>query len=162
MNVEIKKILCPTDFSENAEHALKYALTLAAMTKAEVELLRVVEPIAYPQAYEPYDTQFNAAELAMEIEAAMKKELDERVAVLKEELPNVTGRLTTGNPFLEIIQAAKDGGADLIVMGTHGRTGLAHVLMGSVAAKVVRKAACPVLTVKHPEHEFVMPGTDKG
>ncbi len=156
--IKIKKILCPTDFSENAEYALKYALALAAMTKAEVELVRVVEPIAYPQAYEPFDTQFNAAELAMEIEAAMKKELDERVAALKKELPSVTGRLATGSPFLEIIQTARDWGADLIVMGTHGRTGLAHVLMGSVAEKVVRKAPCPVLTVKHPEYKFVMPG----
>lgn len=162
MDIQIKKILCPTDFSENAEFALKYALAIAAMTKAEVELLRVVEPIAYPQAYEPFDTQFNAAELAMEIEAAMKKELDERVASLKQKHPNVSSRLATGNPFLEIIQAARDGDADLIVMGTHGRTGLAHVLMGSVAEKVVRKSPCPVLTVKHPEHRFVMPGTDEG
>jgi nucleotide-binding universal stress UspA family protein len=162
MDIQIKKILCPTDFSENAEFALKYALAIAAMTKAAVELLRVVEPIAYPQAYEPFDTQFNAAELAMEIEAAMKKELDERVASLKQEHPNASGRLATGNPFLEIIQAAQDMDADLIVMGTHGRTGLAHVFMGSVAEKVVRKSPCPVLTVKHPEHKFVMPGTDEG
>jgi nucleotide-binding universal stress UspA family protein len=67
----------------------------------------------------------------------------------------VTGKLVTGNTFLEIIQAARDGGVELIIMGTHGRTGLAHVLIGSVAEKVVREAPCPVLTVKHPEHEFV-------
>ena len=125
MEIEIKKVLCPTDFSENAEFALKYALALASMTNAEVELLRVVEPIAYPQAYEPFDTQFNAAELAMEIEAAMKKELEERVAALKEEHPNVTGRLTTGNPFLEIIQTARDdtgSGCRRLSLGTTSRT----------------------------------------
>ena len=65
--------------------------------------------------------------------------------------------LVTGSPFLQVVRMARKEGVDLIVMGTHGRTGLAHVLMGSVAEKVVRKAPCPVLTVKHPEHEFVMP-----
>ena len=60
-------------------------------------------------------------------------------------------------PFTEIIRFAKDKDIDLIVMGTHGHTGLAHVLLGSVAEKVVRKAPCPVLTVRHPEHEFVHP-----
>jgi len=62
-----------------------------------------------------------------------------------------------GSPFLEIIRYAKDHDIDLIVMGTHGRGPIAHMLMGSVAEKVVRRAPCPVLTVKHPEHKFVMP-----
>jgi nucleotide-binding universal stress UspA family protein len=62
-----------------------------------------------------------------------------------------------GKPFVEIIHAARADNVDLIVIGTHGRTGLAHALMGSVAEKVVRKASCPVLTIKHPEHEFLMP-----
>ncbi len=66
-------------------------------------------------------------------------------------------QLSEGKAFLEIITVAKEHAVDLIVMGTHGRTGLAHVLMGSTAEKVVRMAPCPVLTVKHPEHEFVMP-----
>ena len=60
-----------------------------------------------------------------------------------------------GTPFYEIIQFAKENDIDLIVMGTHGHSGLAHVLLGSVTEKVVRKAPCPVLTVRHPEHEFV-------
>jgi nucleotide-binding universal stress UspA family protein len=62
-----------------------------------------------------------------------------------------------GTPFYEIIQFAKEKDIDLIVMGTHGHTGLVHVLMGSVTEKVVRKSPCPVLTVRHPEHEFVHP-----
>ena len=65
--------------------------------------------------------------------------------------------LRKGSPFLEIVRYAKDKNIDLIVLGTHGRSGLSHVLLGSVAERVVRKAPCPVLTVRHPEHEFVMP-----
>jgi nucleotide-binding universal stress UspA family protein len=63
----------------------------------------------------------------------------------------------SGTPALAIVTYAKDANLDLIVMGTHGRGGMAHVLMGSVAEKVVRTAPCPVLTVRHPEHEFVLP-----
>jgi len=62
-----------------------------------------------------------------------------------------------GSPFVEIVRYAKDRDIDLIVMGTHGRGPIAHMLLGSVAEQVVRKAPCPVLTVRHPEHEFVMP-----
>jgi nucleotide-binding universal stress UspA family protein len=62
-----------------------------------------------------------------------------------------------GVPFVEIIRYARESGMDLIVMGAHGRTGLGHLLIGSVTERVVRKSSCPVLTVKHPEHEFVMP-----
>ena len=65
--------------------------------------------------------------------------------------------MNIGHPSLEIIRYAKDHEIDIIVMGTHGRTGVGHMLMGSVAEKVVRKAPCPVLTVRHPDHEFVMP-----
>jgi len=156
MKIEINKILCPIDFSENSEHALKYALTLAILTKADLQLLHVVEPIlAYPQPAQLFEPVLNEVELTMKMEAAFHKQLDERVATLKKDHPKVTGKLVTGNTFLEIIQAARDGGVELIIMGTHGRTGLAHVLMGSVAEKVVREAPCPVLTVKHPEHEFV-------
>jgi nucleotide-binding universal stress UspA family protein len=65
--------------------------------------------------------------------------------------------LKVGSPFLEIIHAAQTDGADLIVMGTHGRTGIAHVLMGSVAERVVQKAHCPVLTIRHPDRKFKHP-----
>ena len=65
--------------------------------------------------------------------------------------------LLTGSPFLEIIQYAKENNVDLIVMGTHGHSGLVHVLLGSVTERVVRKAPCPVLTIRHPEHEFIHP-----
>lgn len=70
---------------------------------------------------------------------------------------NVVPEVAEGTPFEEIVRFARDKDIDLIVMGTHGHTGLAHLFLGSVAEKVVRRAPCPVLTVRHPEHEFVHP-----
>jgi nucleotide-binding universal stress UspA family protein len=156
MSIVVKKILCPTDFSENSEHAMKYALALATLSQAQLELFHVVEPIAYPQSTELFEPVLDEVELTMKMEAAYQKQLEDQVVALKDDYPKITGKLVTGNTFLEIIQAARDD-VDMIVMGTHGRTGLAHVLIGSVAEKVVREAPCPVLTVKHPEHEFVKP-----
>ena len=157
MSIVLKKILCPTDFSENSEHAMKYALALATLSQAQLELLHVVEPISYPQSTELFEPVLDEVEITMKMEAAFQKQLEDQVIALKEEYPKITGRLVTGNTFLEILQAARDDDVDMIVMGTHGRTGLAHVLIGSVAERVVREAPCPVLTVKHPEHEFIKP-----
>ena len=157
MKIELKKILCPTDFSENSEHALKYALMLAALSQAELILLHAVEPLIYPQSSELFEPIVDEVALTMKMEAAFQKQLEEQVENLKDQYSKITGKLVTGNTFLEIIQAARDEQADMIVMGTHGRTGMAHVLIGSVAEKVVREAPCPVLTVKHPKHEFVQP-----
>lgn len=95
-------------------------------------------------------------------------DIDELVDACRERLDRAVGEIATdglqvqplvlnGVPFVEIVRCARDREADLIVLGTHGRSGLAHLLIGSVAERVVRKAPCPVLTVKHPEHEFVMP-----
>ena len=155
MKIEISKILCPTDFSENSEHALKYALTIAILTNAELQLLHVIEPIVYPQPTQLFEPMVDEVQLTMKMQEAFQGRLDEMVASLKNEHQMVTGKLVTGNAFLEIMRAARDGHGELIVMGTHGRTGLAHVLIGSVAEKVVREAPCPVLTVKHPEHKFI-------
>ncbi len=155
MSIELTNILCPTDFSENSQHATKFALALAALSQANLQLFHVVEPITYPQSTELFEPVLNEVELTMKMEAAFQKQLEDQVVALREEYPNVSGKLVTGNTFLKIIQAARDEAVDLIVMGTHGRTGLAHVLIGSVAERVVREAPCPVLTVKHPEHEFV-------
>ena len=157
MSIELKKILCPTDFSENSEHAMKYALTLATLSQAKLLLFHVVEPLTYPQSTEFFEPVLDEVDLTMKMEAAFQKQLEDQVAALKDEYPKISGKLVTGNTFLEIIQTARDEGVDIIVMGTHGRTGLAHVLIGSVAERVVREAPCPVLTVKHPEHEFVKP-----
>ena len=85
------------------------------------------------------------------------RELDLTTARLRDGGLKSRGLLKVGAPFLEIINAVHGEGADLIVLGTHGRSGLAHVLMGSVAERVVRKAHCPVLTIRHPDRTFKHP-----
>lgn len=155
MEIAIRRILCPVDFSESADHALRYALAFATAYDAELRLLYVVElPFlpAYSTTMAP-DLSLPIERLKQESQAA----LDEVVRASKELHPRVAGQLVVGTPFIEIIKAAREGKIDLIVVGSHGKSGLQHMLIGSVAEKVVRKSPCPVLTVKHPEHEFVMP-----
>jgi len=156
MDIEIKKILCPVDFSKSSDHALRYALAFGQAHHAELVLVHVmdyaaVDVLDYPSAFE-FSTQIN--EKMREIAG---ERLQQLAAATQGEYAKVSSRLATGTPFLEIVSLAREERVDLIVMGTHGRSGLAHVFMGSVAEKVVRKAPCPVLTVKHPEHEFVKP-----
>ncbi len=156
MDIQIEKILCPVDFSENSEHALQYAVAFAQVHQAELVLVHVMDYAAidvldYPSAFE-FSAQINE-----KMQEIAEERLSQLTETKKGEYANVSSRLGTGTPFVEIVSLARDEKIDLIVMGTHGRSGLAHVFMGSVAEKVVRKAPCPVLTVKHPEHEFVKP-----
>jgi nucleotide-binding universal stress UspA family protein len=155
MEIQIKRILCPVDFSDSSDYALRYALAFASAYDADLEVMHVVElPFMPPYAASTAPDLTLAVERIKEESQKMLDRLAERSRALG---LRVASRLVMGAPFVEIINAARAGTADLIVMGTHGRTGLRHVLIGSVAEKVVRKAPCPVLTVKHPEHEFVMP-----
>ncbi len=156
MKVVIKKILCPIDFSANSTHALDYAVALAVANAAELRLLHVVQIpwTAFPT--DPMLPQFSS-EVMEDYSASCKRQLDEVKETVRAGYARVTSEMCTGTPFVEIIRTAREQASDLIVIGTHGRTGLAHVMMGSVAEKVVRKAPCPVLSVKSPEHEFVMP-----
>lgn len=157
MKVNIRKIMCPIDFSENSEHAMHYGIALAAAHEAELHLLHVTEPPIYPLSTDYFGPQFDSIEIIKDLEAISRKRMQESIETAKEDYATVIGKVVAGTPFVEIIRVAREDRADLIVLGTHGRTGLAHVMIGSVAEKVVRKAPCPVLTVKHPEHEFIMP-----
>jgi len=143
--MKIRRILHPTDFSENAAAAWPYALHMAEQLGARVLLLHVT-----PGPY-PVPETFLSAEQWREIFAAHRREAEVQLGALASTAPEVKAEIlvTRGVPFLEIVRVAAERKADLIVMGTHGRTGLAHALMGSVAEKVVRMAACPVLTVRH-------------
>lgn len=153
MEIVIRKILCPVDFSESSSHALLYARAFASAHDATLKLLHVIEE---PTCFASDDVLYDAESISR-LKTACEDELQAVVSQVKTEHEDVSCELSIGQPFSEIVRCARADDVDLIVMGTHGRTGLAHVLIGSVAERVVRKAPCPVLTVKHPEHEFVMP-----
>jgi nucleotide-binding universal stress UspA family protein len=156
MKVQVRKILCPIDFSDNSDHAMRYAVALSQTFGAELTLLHVVAPVV---AAMPGETALPDT-LQADIDAlatACQERLQQTVGALAADGLDAQSKVVSGVPFIEIIRFARDTEMDLIVMGTHGRSGLGHLLIGSVAERVVRKATCPVLTVKHPEHEFVMP-----
>ena len=147
-----KTVLVATDFSECAEQALDYAVALAGKLDAKIHLLNA---IGIPAMGIP---EVGVAVTNTLIESTVRThhaELD-KLAIRRASV-NIETVLRTGDARDVIIDVAREVGADLIVMGTHGRGPVAHMLMGSVAEKVVRKAPCPVLTVRHPEHEFIMP-----
>jgi nucleotide-binding universal stress UspA family protein len=155
--IQLKKILFPTDFSDLSRHALKYALSFAKAYEAELHVMHVVdEAYQYWMAMGP--SSLPVGPLPDELLDLSKRELTRFVEEhLSEAGVSVVSEAIVGRPFVEIISYAKDRNVDLIVLGTHGRSGLRHVLLGSVAERVVRKAPCPVLTIRHPEHDFVMP-----
>jgi nucleotide-binding universal stress UspA family protein len=152
----LKTVLVPTDFSEPSESALRYGKAMAEAFGASLHVVHVMEDLlAHAWAAEVYVASM--PQLRDEIE----KESRQRLAALLTDAERAALRAETallaGNPFLEIIRYAKARGVDLIVMGTHGRGPIAHMLLGSVAEKVVRKSPCPVLTVREAQHESVMP-----
>jgi nucleotide-binding universal stress UspA family protein len=154
--IRLQKILFPTDFSSNASAAQDYACAFAEQFGAELHVLYVLQDMSLVMP-EP-GTMFaipasNIEEVRASAEQALAQVLD--AAWCKGR--RVTRTTRDGAPFVEIIRYAAENQIDLIVMGTHGRAGLPHVLLGSVAERVVRKAGCPVLTVRPSDHKFVMP-----
>lgn len=151
--IQLKRILVPTDFSEYSDKAVLYGCELAAKFGAELHVLHSVElvPITYGEG--AYFTPETQSELTKDAAFRLGQIPD---AEWREKL-TVVHTTTEGHPFVQIVRYAKDNDIDLIVLGTHGRGAIAHMLLGSVAEKVVRKAPCPVLTVRDEEHEFVMP-----
>jgi nucleotide-binding universal stress UspA family protein len=155
--IVLKKILVATDFSEPSEAALAYGRELARSFGAQLTVLHVAENVA-ARAYGADGIVFVEPELQHDVDAAARKRVDALLSnedrdVLRAEAVVLTSNVTAGT----IVEYAKSESIDLIVMGTHGRGAVAHLLMGSVAERVVRTAPCPVLTVRHPEHEFVLP-----
>jgi nucleotide-binding universal stress UspA family protein len=154
------KIVAATDFSEDSSNALNIAQEVAQKFASEVVLLHVDQPLApvmmTPELGPAMDVGA-MGRIAEEQRMLAQKELDKIAGQLRGAGLHVKVLLKVGSPFLEIIHTAQTENADLIVLGTHGRTGLAHVLMGSVAERVVQKAHCPVLTVRHPDRKFKHP-----
>lgn len=149
--ISLNKILCPYDFSECSKHALNFAIEFATTYKAKLYLLHVFDIRVYGYGETIFDISVPTGDAIVTIKAELEGSISDE---LKKELP-VETIAVPGIPFYEIIKFAKENEIDLIVIGTHGRTGLAHMLLGSVAEKVVRKAPGPVLTVRYPGQEFV-------
>lgn len=151
MSVSIQRILFATDFSEPARQAQQYALTMAEKFGAELHALHVV-----PEIILPATDSYTAWTLP---EGGMKAQLAASEQQLQKELGAQTAirQVVVGFPVEEIMKYATDHNIDLLVVGTHGHTGLAHLLMGSVAEKLVRLSTCPVLTVHPKGHPFIVP-----
>jgi len=152
--IHLKRILHPTDFSKNSEQALKYACSLAIQYSADLHLIHVIRDpgwmipsieLAFPEGY--YLKQKQAA--------------NERLASLPDKVINHTGtvirNVCEGNSHTEILRYGHENNVDMIVMGTHGATGLEHLIIGSVAENVVRRSPCPVLTVHPDDYKFKLP-----
>jgi nucleotide-binding universal stress UspA family protein len=155
--VKLKRILLPTDFSQPAAEAAEYAYAFAEQFSSELHLLHVIRHL--PAEVPEFGMGLNFAGFPS-IEDLEKEAISKLAKVLKPECQKgrtVVLATKQGPPFVEIVRYAQSHEIDLIVMGTHGRSALPHALLGSVAEKVVRKAPCPVLTVRPKSHKFVMP-----
>lgn len=147
--MNVKDILVPVDYSHSGDAALAYAASLGKEYDAELHLVHVFEP---PFAH--VDGGFASAP----VPAVTPADLEAEEAKLNEITPDkgvkFCREFIVGNPADELVSYAKEKGIDLVVMGTHGRTGLNRLLMGSVAEGVVRRSPCPVLTIKQPAKEL--------
>lgn len=156
--IEIKRILLPTDFSDCSREALKYAVGMAREFCAELTVLHVINEQIFTEGL-TLPRVISEEELESEVRREAGRQMDNFLASVEGlgELQHST-LIIRGKPFAEIVKYAKEKAVDLIVIGTHGRTGIEHVIFGSQAEKVVRRAPCPVLTVKPAQREFVVPG----
>ena len=146
--LSFKVIVVPIDFSDHSLRALPYAASIAQKFRAKLKIIYVDEPslqaadVAWVAVDEESIDEDHAARAIRTLEKIVLEQVPQDVAADAEVL--------SGDPIDKVVRYARDEGADLIVMATHGRSGLSHVLMGSVAEHIVRKAPCPVLTLKQP------------
>jgi nucleotide-binding universal stress UspA family protein len=155
--IKLDKVLVATDFSQPSETALEYGRTFARTFGATLHVIHVVENVFLRTAAGEFGVS-EAGVVMQSLEEAARKQLE---ATVKEddrrELNARTAVLNANSAALGIVSYAKEQGAAMIIIGTHGRGALSKLLMGSVAERVVRTAPCPVLTVHHPEREFIAP-----
>lgn len=142
------KILTAIDFSESSDFAFEYALTLAKQFQSELTVLHVInEPVDLRGFYVPH---ISFEQLEKEIEDGAGKMMEKFCQSRMGDFTNFKTEIVTGIPYEEITRKAADTSASLIVLGTHGRTGLDHIIFGSTAERVVRSSSCPVLTIRMP------------
>lgn len=145
--VEIRRILAPTDFSAHAENAVRFACSLAEHLGAELHLLHVLSEIV-PTGPDPLLTPVLPPEYYRESEQQSRQALANLINPAWGTPPVVEIAVRWQSPVEGIVEYAREAGIGLIVIATHGRTGLSHVLLGSVAERIVREAPCPVLTIR--------------
>jgi nucleotide-binding universal stress UspA family protein len=146
MPVTLERILVPVDFSDCSLDAVEYAAVVAQQAKASLLLLHVLEPVSYG-----LDFTLGHSRTREQVRETWTKRLEELAASLRVRQVPVESQLRGGLPADSILDSARTLPCDLIVMGTHGRRGISHVFSGSVAEAVLRKALCPVLTVRNPK-----------
>jgi universal stress protein A len=152
MEPNIRKVLVPIDFSDYSKNSLRYSINFVKCFKAELILVYVVEPVIYPPDFSMGQIAVPAIDIEIDKKAA--SELDN---LARREIPSDMKMKTvikTGKPFVEIIETAVEENVDLIIIASHGHSGMEHILFGSTADKVVRKAPCPVLSVRDPIKGF--------
>ncbi len=143
---DFKTILFATDFSESSDYAFQYAYTLAKKFNARLVVVHVInEPVDLRGFYVPH---ISFEKLEEEIEEGAQKMMEKFCRTHIRDYDNYETLIVPGIPYDEIIKKAAENAADLIILGTHGRTGLDHVLFGSTAEKVVRKSPVPVMTIR--------------
>jgi nucleotide-binding universal stress UspA family protein len=148
--MEIKNILFPTDFSEGASQALQYAIDMAKKYGAKLHIVHIIYDIAKVSGW--YVPHRSVDEMYKEILEGAKKELEKFGVEELSGMKDIERSVLMGVPHEEIMNFARKNKIDLIIMGTHGRTGIDRILFGSTAAQVVRFAPCPVLTVRIPAY----------
>ncbi|KAF0139273.1 MAG: universal stress protein [Ignavibacteriales bacterium] len=147
----IKSIMVPIDFSDYSKGALRYAAQFAKQFNSKIYLIYVVEPMIYPADFSMGQVAIPSSDIDLTTRA--EEELNKLASEIGNDLV-VETIIKTGKPFVEINETAGEKGIDLIIIATHGHTGVEHLLFGSTAEKVVRKAPCPVLTLREPIKGF--------
>ena len=148
--MKIETILFPTDFSECANYALSYAASLARQASASIICVHVIEPVVPSVGYTGLNEPLPIADLSEQLEESAERELPKIGACDECSGLEVEQVIAHGDAAAEIVRVAKERNVDLIVISSHGRTGLGRILFGSTAESVVRHAPCPVLVVKPP------------
>lgn len=146
----IRRVLVPIDFSEASERALQHAYELAMTYGAEIVVLHAIEEVVLPMAYGVAPKQVDAEAVRPDVESALAELLKKHVGI-----EHARAEVRVGYPPQQILEAIEEESADLVVMGTHGREGLNRLLMGSVAERIVRHAACPVLTLQQESRSLL-------